>query len=193
MLRRLYDWVMNLAAGRHAVWALAGIAFIESSVFPIPPDVLLIPMVLAARDRAWRIAAICTAASVAGGLLGYAIGYFLYEGVGRPLVEFYGYGAQFEAFQGRYNEWGSWIVFTFGLTPFPYKVITIASGVTQLDVATFVIASTLARGLRFFIVAGLLWYWGEPIRAFIERYLGPLTILFCVLLLAGFVLLKYVF
>lgn len=192
MLKRLYDRTMALAARPHALWALAAIAFVESSVFPIPPDVLLIPMVLAARDRAFRVATVCTAASVLGGMLGYAIGYYLYEGLGRPLLEFYGYVAQFAEFQGRYNEWGSWIVFIAGLTPFPYKVITIASGVTQLDLATFVVASVLARGLRFFVVAGLLWYWGEPIRAFIERYLGALTVAFCVLLLGGFVLLKYV-
>lgn len=192
MLRRLYDWVMSLAARENALWALAAIAFIESSVFPIPPDVLLIPMVLAARERAWRFAATCTIASVLGGLVGYGIGYYLYEGVGRPLLDFYGYADKFAEFQGRYNEWGAWIVFIAGVTPFPYKVITIASGVTQLDMATFVIASVLARGLRFFLVAALLWYWGEPIRAFIERYLGPLTVLFCVLLLGGFILLKYV-
>ena len=192
LLRRLYDWVMGLAARENALWALAAIAFIESSVFPIPPDVLLIPMVLAARQKAWRFAATCTIASVLGGLLGYAIGFYLYEGVGRPLLDFYGYAEKFADFQGRYNEWGAWIVFIAGVTPFPYKVITIASGVTQLDLPTFVVASVLARGLRFFLVAGLLWYWGEPIKEFIERYLGLLTVLFCVLLLGGFVLLKYV-
>jgi len=191
VLRGLYDWVMGLAARRDAVWALAAIAFIESSVFPVPPDVLLIPMVLATRDRAWRFAAICTIASVLGGMLGYAIGHYLFEAAGRPVLEFYGYGGQFEDFRGRYNEWGAWIVFIAGITPFPYKVITIASGVTELNVATFTIASVLARGLRFFIVAALLWWIGPPIRDFIERRLALMTILFCILLIGGFVLAKY--
>ncbi len=191
MLQRTYDWVMRLAARPDAIWALAAISFIESSVFPIPPDVLLIPMVLAARTRAWRIALVCTIASVLGGMAGYAIGYFLYEGVGQPLLEFYGYAARFAEFQGHYNEWGAWIVFIAGVTPFPYKVITIASGVTGLDVATFTIASILARGLRFYAVAALLYWFGPPVRAFIERRLGLVTIVFVVLLFAGFVAIKY--
>ena len=191
MLQRLYDWVMGLAARRDAVWALAAIAFIESSIFPIPPDVLLIPMILAARDRAWRFAAICTIASVLGGLLGYAIGYFLFETAGRPLLDFYCYGAKFDSFRLDYNEWGAWIVFIAGVTPFPYKVITIASGATQLDPWVFTMASITARGLRFFLVAALLWWVGPPIREFIERRLGLMTILFCVLLIGGFVVLKY--
>ncbi len=191
MLRRIYDWVMGLAARPDAIWALAAIAFIESSVFPIPPDVLLIPMVLAARTRAWRIALVCTVASVLGGMAGYAIGYFLYEGVGRPLLEFYGYAVRFADFQGRYNEWGAWIVFIAGITPFPYKVITIASGVTGLDLVTFTVASILARGLRFYFVAALLFWLGPPARAFIEKRLGLVFIVFVVLLFAGFAAIKY--
>jgi membrane protein YqaA with SNARE-associated domain len=191
MLKSTYDWVMGLAARKDAIWVLAAIAFIESSVFPIPPDVLLIPMVLAARDSAWRYAAVCTIASVLGGMAGYAIGLFLFESAGLPLLEFYGYAAKFEEFRGRYNEWGAWIVFIAGLTPFPYKVITIASGVTELDLAIFTIASILARGLRFFIVAALLWWLGPPVREFIEKRLGLVTIVFCVLLLGGFIVAKY--
>lgn len=191
MLRRLYDWTMGLAAHRHAKGALAAVSFAESSIFPIPPDVLLIPMVLAARERAFRIAAICTVASVLGGFAGFAIGYFFFETFGQPLIDFYGYGAQFERFRAGYNEHGGWIVAFFGLTPFPYKVITIASGVTRLDLVIFGIASVLSRGARFFLVAALLWRFGEPIRAFIERYLGLLTVLFFVLLFAGFVLVRY--
>ena len=191
MLRSTYDWVMGLAARRDAIWVLAAVAFIESSVFPIPPDVLLIPMVLAARDRAWRYAAVCTIASVLGGMLGYAIGMFLFDSAGQPLLEFYGYAAKFDEFRGRYNEWGAWIVFIAGLTPFPYKVITIASGVAELDLAVFTVASVLARGLRFFIVAALLWWLGPPVREFIEKRLGLMTIVFCVLLLGGFVVAKY--
>jgi len=191
MLRALYDRTLAAAAHRHAQWWLALVSFIESSVFPIPPDVMLVPMVLADRDRWLRIAAVCTVASVAGGLLGYAVGLFLFDTIGQALLDFYGYGAKFSEFTDRYNEWGAWIVFGAGVTPFPYKVITIASGVTRLDLLVFVIASVLARGIRFFIVAGLLWKFGPAIRGALERHLGPLTILFFVLLIGGFVTVKY--
>jgi membrane protein YqaA with SNARE-associated domain len=190
VLQLLYDRTIELSAHRHALWVLAAVAFIESSVFPIPPDVLIIPMVLAARDKAWKIAAVCTVFSVLGGLAGYGIGFFLFDTIGQPLLDFYGYGDKFAKFQGYYNEWGAWIVSGAGLTPFPYKVITIASGVTQLDPFVFTVASVLSRGARFFIVAGLLWYFGQPIRVFIEAHLGKLTIAFFVLLLGGFLALK---
>jgi membrane protein YqaA with SNARE-associated domain len=189
-LRGSYDWAMAQAERRYALWMLALIAFVESSVFPIPPDVLLIPLVLAAPGRAWLIAGVCTVSSVAGGMAGYAIGALLFEAVGRPILELYGYLAPFAEFQTWYNEWGAWIVFGAGVTPFPYKVITIASGVTQLDLVTFTVASVLARGLRFFAVAALLWWFGAPIRRFIETNLGWLTVLFFVLLFAGFLALK---
>jgi membrane protein YqaA with SNARE-associated domain len=192
MLRGLYDWVMAQAAGKHALWALAIISFTESSFFPIPPDVMLIPMVLAARQRAWLIAGVCTIASVSGGLGGYAIGYFLFDALGQPLLEFYGYLEKFGRFQARYNEWGAWIVAFFGLTPFPYKVITITSGVTELNIVTFTTASTVSRAARFFVEAALLWQFGTPIRAFIERRLGLLTVVFFAALLLGFLMLKYV-
>ena len=192
MIRALYDWTMDLASRKNAVWVLAAVAFVESSVFPIPPDVLLIPMVLASRNSAWRYAAICTIASVLGGMLGYAIGAGLYEGIGRPILDIYGYGVKFSDFTARYNEYGGWIVFMAGVTPFPYKVITIASGVTKLDLGTFTIASVLARGLRFFVVAALLYYIGQPIREFIEKRLGLMFALLCVLLIGGFVLLKFI-
>jgi membrane protein YqaA with SNARE-associated domain len=191
MLRSTYDWVMGLAARKDAVWVLAAIAFIESSVFPIPPDVLLIPMVLAARDSAWRYAAICTIASVLGGLLGYAIGSLGFETMGRPIIEFYGATDKFADLQRRYNEWGAWIVFTAGISPIPYKIFTIASGVTDMDVWKFTGASICGRGFRFFAVAGLLWWKGPPVREFIEKRLGLVTIVFCVLLLVGFIVIKY--
>ena len=192
MLRKLYDLTMALSAHRHALVALAVISFVESSVFPIPPDVLLIPMVLAARASAWRIALVCTVASVLGGFAGYGIGYLLFETVGRPILDLYGYGAEFTRFQGYYNEWGAWIVAGAGLTPFPYKVITIASGVTALDPVVFGVASALSRGLRFFAEAALLWYFGAPVRAFIENNLGWLTVLFFALLVGGFALVRFV-
>lgn len=191
VIRGLYDWTMNLAGHRHALAALALVSFIESSIFPIPPDILIIPMVLASREKAWRIALVCTVASVLGGLAGYGIGYFLYESVGRTLLEFYGYADKFAQFQGYYHEWGAWIVGGAGLTPFPYKVITIASGVADLDLVVFSVASMLSRGIRFFMVAGLLWYFGDPIRAFIEKNLGLLATAFFVLLFGGFVLVKF--
>jgi membrane protein YqaA with SNARE-associated domain len=193
VLRRLYDWTMDLAGHRHALPALALVAFIESSLFPVPPDILIIPMVLAARSRAWRIAAVATAASVVGGLLGYAIGAGLYETVGRPVLDFYGYGAEFESFREAYNEWGAWIVAGAGFTPFPYKVITIASGVTGLDLAVFMLASLISRGARFFLLAALLWYFGPPIRRFIEANLPLLASLFFVLLFGGFLVARYLF
>jgi membrane protein YqaA with SNARE-associated domain len=181
---------MAQAERPYALWMLALIAFVESSVFPIPPDVLLIPLVLAAPGRAWLIAGVCTVSSVVGGMAGYAIGALLFETLGQPILALYGYLERFAEFQTWYNAWGAWIVFGAGLTPFPYKVITIASGVTQLDLVTFTVASVLARGLRFFAVAALLWWFGAPIKRFIEANLGWLTIAFFVLLFAGFLVLK---
>ena len=189
-LRGLYDWSMAQAERPYALWTLALISFVESSVFPIPPDVLLIPMVLAAPTRAWLIAGVCTVSSVIGGLAGYAIGALLFETLGQPILAFYGYLERFAEFQASYNDWGAWIVFGAGLTPFPYKVITIASGVTGLDLATFTVASVFGRGLRFFALAALLWWFGPPIRRFIERNLGWLTVVFFVLLFGGFLVLK---
>jgi membrane protein YqaA with SNARE-associated domain len=193
MLRATYDWTMRLGVSRHAAWALAAVAFIESSFFPIPPDVLLIPMILAARQRAWRLAAICTVASVLGGYFGYLIGFTLFETVGEPVIAFYHFQDALAQFTAQYNELGAWIVAIFGVTPFPYKVVTIASGVTQLDPWVFGIASLGSRGLRFFLVAALIWYFGPPIRTFVERYLGWVALAFVVLLVGGFVLLKFAF
>ncbi|MEZ5930653.1 MAG: YqaA family protein [Alphaproteobacteria bacterium] len=190
-LRGLYLWTLRQAASPHALWILALVAFIESSIFPIPPDILLIPMVLAMRQRAWLIAGICTVASVIGGTAGYGIGYFLYESVGQSILEFYGKLDKFQSFQALYNEWGAWIVMMGGLTPFPYKVITIASGVTGLNFVTFTIFSIIARGMRFFLISWLLWKFGAPIKIFIEKYLGLLTVVFFVLLFAGFLALKF--
>ncbi|MFZ2101281.1 MAG: YqaA family protein [Oricola sp.] len=193
MIRRLYEWTMELAASPHAERMLAVVAFVESSVFPIPPDVMLIPMVLAERARWIRYALICTAASIAGALLGYGIGMFLYEQVAVPLLEFYGYLDKFDQFRAIFAEWGWWFVIIAGLTPFPYKVITIASGAAGLSLPVFIVASILSRGLRFFIVSGLLFYFGEPIRDFIEKRLGLLFTLFVVLLLGGFAAVRFLF
>ena len=192
MLRRLYDWTLSLAASPHALWALAAVSFIESSLFPIPPDVLLIPLVLAAPERAWRVAALCTAASVAGGALGYLIGWGLFEQVGRPILAFYGMIDQYEAFRESYNAWGAWWVLIAGITPFPFKVITITSGATSLNFAVFLAASAVARSIRFFVIAALLRRYGAPIRDFIERRLGLVFSLGMTALVGGFFLIEFV-
>lgn len=191
MIRRLYDWTISLASSPRALWALAFVAFIESSVFPIPPDLLMIPMIVARPQMAFRIAAVATVASVLGGLAGYAIGWGLFESVGRPVLEFYGKDAYFGDFATQYNQWGAWAVLIAGVTPFPYKVITILSGTTGLDIWVFMIASLVARGLRFFVVAALLWKFGAPIRDFIERRLGLMFTLFVAILLGGFYAVRF--
>jgi membrane protein YqaA with SNARE-associated domain len=160
---------------------------------PIPPDIMLIPMVLADRARAWLIAGVCTAASVAGGFFGYVIGYFLFETVGQPIIDFYGLQDAFAKFQTAYVEYGAWIVFGFGLTPLPYKAITIASGVAMLNPVVFGLASLASRGLRFFLEATLLYWAGPPVRAFIETKLELVTLVAFVLLFGGFIALKYIF
>lgn len=191
MLRRVYDWTIHLAESRHAIWALAFVAFVESSVFPIPPDVVMIPLIIALPHRAFRIATVALVASVLGGMLGYFIGWGLFESVGKPVLEFYGKADAMEAFNAKFNEYGAWAVLIAGVTPFPYKVITILSGVTHLSFPVFMLASIIARGLRFFIVAGLLWKFGAPIRDFIEKRLGLMFTLFVILLIGGFYLVKY--
>lgn len=192
MIRRLYDWTLSLAAGPRAPAALGSVSFVESSVFPIPPDLLLIPMVIARRERAWWYAFLCTVTSVAGGILGYLIGMFLFEQVAQPILSFYGKMDKFDEFSAVFNHWGWWFVFIAGLTPFPYKVITIASGVAGLSLPVFIIASIVSRGLRFFVVSGLLYLFGPPIKDFIEKRLGLMFTLFVVLLVGGFVLLRYI-
>ena len=191
MLRRLYERTMEIAAGLNAVAALLIVSFVESSFFPIPPDVLLIPMILARPREAWRLAALCTLASVAGGMLGYAIGYFLFDAIGRPVLEFYQAMGSYDALKAGFAEWGVWIIIIKGMTPIPYKLITIASGVAQFDFALFVFASIVSRSIRFFLVAALLWYFGDVARQFIERRLTLVTTVFAVALVGGFVVLRY--
>ncbi|MGN1063381.1 MAG: YqaA family protein [Alphaproteobacteria bacterium] len=191
LVKSIYDWCMNLVAGPYALAALLVIAFAESSFFPIPPDLLLIPLILARRTQAFKIAFYTTAASVIGGWFGYAIGWFLYDSVGVKVLDFYHYRTQFEQFCGAYNQWGAWIVFGAGITPFPYKIITIASGVTHLDWFVFTIASIVSRGIRFFLIAWLLYKYGTPMKAYIEKNLGWLSVLFLVLLFGGFMAVKW--
>jgi membrane protein YqaA with SNARE-associated domain len=191
MLQRVYARILDIAAGPNALAALLVVSFVESSVFPIPPDILLIPMILARPRAAWRLAALCTLASVAGGMVGYAIGYFLFDAIGRPVLEFYHAMASYEALKAGFARWGVWIIILKGMTPIPYKLITIASGVAHFDFVSFVGASIISRSLRFFIVAALLWWFGDVARRFIERRLTLVTTLFAAGLVGGFVVLRY--
>lgn len=191
-LRPIYDWTLALAAHPKAVWLLAIVAFMESSFFPIPPDVMLIPMVIAAPRQAFWLALVCTVSSVAGGLFGYFIGAQLFGFVGQPLLAFYGGEEAFATFSALYGEWGAWIVLAGGFTPLPFKVITIASGVVDLNLLTFTLAAIVGRGARFFLVAALLWKFGPFIKDMIDRWFGPLSLLALALLIGGFAVLKLI-
>lgn len=192
MLRRLYDWVLSLAEHHLALPALAFIAFIESSVFPITPIVMLIPMVLARPDRIWLIAGTCTVASVAGGVFGWWIGHTLYEEVGRPVLEFYGKAGMIDEFAAWFNQVGAEAVIFAALTPFPYKVVTIASGVTGLDLWTLTWASVVGRGLQFFSVAVLLWLLGARAKVLVERHMTTLATATAVMIVGGFALVRLI-
>jgi membrane protein YqaA with SNARE-associated domain len=187
MLQRLYARTFEIANGRHALPALLAVAFAEASFFPIPPDVLLIPMILARPARAFRYAAYATLASVTGGMLGYTIGYFLFDAIGRPILEYNHAMGGYEALKAGFAQWGVWIIIVKGMTPIPYKLVTIASGVVHFDFAAFVGASIISRSLRFFVVAALLWWFGDKARDFIERRLMLVTSVFAVLLVGGIV------
>lgn len=190
LTRRIYDHTLNLASRKNALTWLFVISFIESSFFPIPPDIMIIPMVLATPKEAYKIAGVATVASVLGGYFGYFIGVYGFELIARPLLEFYGYMKQFGEFENYYHEYGAWIVFGAGITPFPYKIITIASGVVRLNLVVFTIASVIARGMRFYFIAWLLKRFGDPMKVFIEKNLNLLSILFLLLLIGGFAAVK---
>jgi membrane protein YqaA with SNARE-associated domain len=193
MLRDLYDWMMRKAGGENAPWALGVVSFVESSFFPIPPDVMLVPMVLANREKAWRYATIATVTSVLGGMLGYAIGYYLYDAVGLPILKFYGKEHALDAFIAFVHDYGVPAVIIKGMTPIPYKIVTIAAGVAKMNFPAFIGASIIARAMRFYLVAGLLYFYGEPIRTFIEKRLTLVTTVTVALIVAGFVMVKYLF
>jgi membrane protein YqaA with SNARE-associated domain len=182
---------MRMAAHPRARWVLAAVSFTESSFFPIPPDAMLVPMILADPKRAWSIAAICTVASVIGGFFGYAIGYFLFETVGQWVIQLYGLQKGFAEFEQKFNEWGLWIILIKGLTPIPYKLITIASGAVKFDLLVFGLASVVTRAGRFFLVAALLKVFGPPVREFVEKRLTLVTTAFLVAVIGGFVVLRY--
>lgn len=186
MLRRLYDWILGFADHPYAIWILGGVSFAESSFFPIPPDPLFIAMLLGRRRESWTLAGVCTLTSVIGGWVGYAIGYGLYEVVGELIIAAYGLESAFLAFQESFNTWGFWVVALKGLTPIPYKVVTIACGVTGLDFVTFTAASVIARGFRFFSLALLFWYFGPSIKDYIEKNLTFVALAAFAALLGGF-------
>lgn len=192
MIKKLYFWTMRLAEGPRALLALMAVSFAESSFFPIPPDTLLIPMALAQRERAFRLAAWCTAASVLGGIVGYAIGSLLYDSVGKWIIDLYGYGQGIEAFRETYAKWGAWIILIKGMTPIPYKIVTIASGFAGYNFGLFVLLSIITRGVRFLLMALLLYIYGEPIRDFIERRLQAVTVGILAVIVSGFVVVRYV-
>jgi membrane protein YqaA with SNARE-associated domain len=177
MMRRMYDWMMRMAGSDRAPHALFWVSFIESSFFPIPPDALLVPMIIADRRRAWLYATVATVSSVLGGFLGYAIGYFAFDTIGEPLLRFYGVTEQYLGLQHLYDRCGAWLIVIKGATPIPYKLVTIASGAFHFDLLTFTVASVISRGIRFFLIAALLWRFGAPIRDFIEK---RLTLVFSV-------------
>ncbi len=193
MLRRLYDWCIDAAGKPHASWILGAVSFAESSFFPAPPDVMLIPMALARPERAWFFATICTLTSVAGGLLGYFIGSALYETVGLWLVHLYGYGDKMEAFRSAYAQYGAWIILFKGLTPIPYKLVTIASGFAGFNIGLFILMSLISRGMRFYAVAFLLNRYGRRARGIIEERLGLWATLSAVAIVVGFIVVVRVF
>jgi membrane protein YqaA with SNARE-associated domain len=193
MLKGLYDGVIRLSKGRHALPALAAVSFAESSFFPVPPDVILVPMALANPEKARLYALVCTVASVLGGVLGYAIGALLFDTVGHWLISAYGYGEGIDAFRAAYAKWGAWIILIKGLTPIPYKIVTIASGFAGYNFFAFIALSTITRGARFFLEAELLRIYGEPIRGFIEERLTLVTTGFLAAIVGGFLIAKYAF
>lgn len=190
-LRRLYHWVLGWADRPGGPWALAAFAFAESSFFPVPPDILLIPLCLAAPRRALLFAGLCTGASVVGGMFGYLLGAAAFESVGRPMLELYGALDGFERLSAMYQAYDAWAVAAAGFTPIPYKVFTISAGFFDVSFPVFVVASVIGRGGRFFLVAGLLTVFGERVREFVERWFNWLTVLLILLVAAGFAVLHY--
>jgi membrane protein YqaA with SNARE-associated domain len=186
MIRKMYDWVLRQAEKPYAEWILFGIAMAEASVFPLPPDVLLLPMAIERREKAWRLAAVCLAGSVLGGLVGYGIGVFAMATLGQWVIDTYHLQSAFQAFHDGFNKWGVWIILAKGLTPIPFKLVTIASGVARLNLVSFVLAAAATRALRFFLIAALVRKYGEPIKTFIEKYLTWVALGVLVAIVGGF-------
>jgi membrane protein YqaA with SNARE-associated domain len=193
MFQRLYKWTLALAESPRAPWALAAVSFAESSFFPIPPDIILVPMALAKPKRAWFYAGICTLASVVGGIAGYAIGALLYDTLGAWLISLYGYSGKMEEFRRLYSEWGHWIILIKGFTPIPYKLVTIASGFAGYDLFWFVVLSIVTRGARFYVLAGLLHHFGGPLKRVLDKHAGLVLAGVVVVTIAGFYIAKMLF
>ena len=193
MLRRLYDWCIAAAGKPHASWIMGIVSFAESSFFPVPPDAMLIPMALARPDKAWSYATLCTWTSVLGGLFGYFIGAMLYDSVGQWLIHLYGYGDKVEAFREAYAKWGTWIILLKGMTPIPYKIVTITSGFAGYPVLMFILCSIVARGMRFYLVAFLLNRYGARARAIIEERLTFRFTTSVAMLVVGVIAATYLF
>ena len=191
LLRRLYDWCIDAAHKPHAVWIMGAVSFAESSFFPVPPDIMLVPLALARPEKAFRLALWCTLTSVAGGLVGYAIGALLYDSVGQWLMSLYGYTDKVEGFRAAYAQWGAWIILLKGLTPIPYKVVTITSGFAGYNVFLFILFSLISRAGRFYIVAALLYFYGDQARDIIERRLGLWVTISAVIVVVGLVASAY--
>jgi membrane protein YqaA with SNARE-associated domain len=188
MIRKMYAWAIKMADKRHAAWALFGVSFAESSFFPIPPDVMLLPMVLANPKKAWVFAGVCTLGSVLGGILGYALGSVFYDTLGSKIIHFYHMETQAENFRLLYGKYGAEIILLKGLTPIPFKLVTIASGLAAYPLLPFIVLSTITRGARFFLIAGLLYWKGEVAREFIEKHLEKIPLGFLAVIVLGFVL-----
>jgi membrane protein YqaA with SNARE-associated domain len=193
MLRRLYDWCIQAAEKKSATWILGVVSFAESSFFPVPPDVMLIPMSLARPDKAYHYAFICTLTSVAGGVVGYLIGALLYDSLGLLVIQLYGYGEKIEAFREMYRQWGAWIILLKGLTPIPYKLVTISSGFVGYNFFLFVLLSLITRGARFYVLAFLLHRYGPWAREIIEKRLGLWTAIGAAALVGGFLIVYGIF
>ena len=193
LIRKTYDWVLHWAETPYGTWALFILAFCESSFFPIPPDILLIALAISIPLKSFRYALICSVGSVLGGTFGYLIGVELMDTIGKPILEFYGVMAKYEHIGSLYNQYNAWAVGIAGFTPIPYKVFTIAAGAFKIDFGVFLLASFVSRSARFFIVATLIYKFGSPIKTFIDKYFNLLTIIFTILLILGFVLIKFIF
>jgi membrane protein YqaA with SNARE-associated domain len=186
MFKRLYDWTLSLAESRHSTLALAGIAFAESSFFPLPPDLILLPMSLAKPQKAWFYAAVCTIASVLGGILGYAIGALLYDTLGQWIINLYGYGARIDALRAFYAQWGWAFILVKGLTPIPCKLVTIVSGLLAYNLPLFILLSIITRGARFFLVAAAMNKFGDQVRGWLDKHFAWFIAILLAIIVFGF-------
>jgi membrane protein YqaA with SNARE-associated domain len=193
MIKSMYNWIINKAGHPHAKWYLFGISFTESSISPFPPDPLMVPMVIKNKDKAWHYAWLTTLASVTGGMVGYAIGFYLFQKIGIPVLKAYGLMDKLEIFQNSFYKWGFWAIVIKAFTPIPFKLVTITCGALQFSFWKFILASTISRGIRFYLLAGILYKYGPKMHDLIERNIMLVSTLFIGLLVGGFFIVKYLF